>query len=177
MFLAHGLQFVVEAVTKYLERIFGSDGPFSGVPRTLVITLRGVALCAIFLGAPTSASSLHFHALWRLRHFLSSRITTKTQCIRGLPVRPRNCRSRFEPGDYVLPFWKVYESNHRLLTFSTQICHEALESIIPVDIETPIYCSLDETRVFSSASMTFLLEQGLEIEVGSVTPEKASLRM
>ena len=55
------------------------------------------------------------------------------------------------------------------------LTQEALENIIPVDIETPIYCSLDETRVFSSVSMTFLLEQGLEIELGSVTPEKASL--
>ena len=36
-------------------------------------------------------------------------------------------------------------------------------------------CSLDETRVFSSVSMTCLLEQGFEIELGSVTLEKASL--
>ena len=35
---------------------------------------------------------------------LISCITTKTQCVRGLPVRLRHCRSLSKPGDYVLPF-------------------------------------------------------------------------
>ena len=48
------------------------------------------------------------------------------------------------------------------------LTHEALESTFPVDIETPIYCSLEDTRVLSSVSMTFVLEQGLEIELGFV---------
>ena len=47
----------------------GSDEHFSSVPKTLVIALRRVALCAIFLGAPTSASNIHFRALWRLHQF------------------------------------------------------------------------------------------------------------
>ena len=55
------------------------------------------------------------------------------------------------------------------------LTHEAFESVVAVDIETPFCCSLDDTRVFSSVSMTFLLEQGLEIELGFVAMEKASL--
>ena len=35
---------------------------------------------------------------------LISCITNKTQCVRGLPVRLRHCRSLSKPGDYVLPF-------------------------------------------------------------------------
>ena len=54
------------------------------------------------------------------------------------------------------------------------LTHEALESILQVDIGTPSCCSLDDTRV-SSVSMTLLLGQGLEIELGFVTLEKASL--
>ena len=57
------------------------------------------------------------------------------------------------------------------------LTHEALESIILVDLETPICCFLDDTRVFNSACMTFLLEQDLEIVVGFVTRETASLLM
>ena len=83
----------------------------------------------------------------------------------------------------------MYESNHRLVDVldpgmpsqeTADACmmvltHEARESIISVDIETPIYCSLDDSRVFSSVSMTLLLEQGFEIELGLVTLEKSSL--
>ena len=47
-----------------------------------------------------------------------------------------------------------------------------LESTVPVDIETPIHCSLDDTRVFSSDSVAFLLKQGVEIELGLVTLER-----
>ena len=54
------------------------------------------------------------------------------------------------------------------------LTHEAFESIIPVEKETPIYCSLGDTRFFSSVSMTFLLEQGLEIELGFVTLKNGS---
>ena len=45
----------------------------------------------------------------------------------------------------------------------------------PVDLETPTYCPLDDTRVFNSAGMTFLLEQGLEIEICFETLEDATL--
>ena len=38
-----------------------------------------------------------------------------------------------------------------------------------------MYCSFDDTPVFSSVSMTFLLKQGLEIELVFVTLERASL--
>ena len=45
-----------------------------------------------------------------------------------------------------------------------ELTHEAFESV-------PTNCFLDSTRVLSSASMTFLLEQSLE--VGSTVPEEA----
>ena len=57
----------------------------------------------------------------------SSRITTKTQGIRGLPVRPRHCRSRFEPGGLRLA---------------------VLKSFSPVDIAP--FIAPSTTRVFSS---------------------------
>ena len=107
------------------------------------------------------------------------------------PAHPwtRHCRSRFESGDYV---FAVLESvriesppsdfldPHMTSRETADAClvvlaHEAFESSIPVDIETPICFSLDDTRVFSSVSMTFLLKQGLEIEVVFVTLERASL--
>ena len=53
-----------------------------------------------------------------------------------------------------------------------KLTHEAFENILPLGIENPTYCSLDNTRgVLSSAGMTFLLEQGLKDEVSSVVLE------
>ena len=51
------------------------------------------------------------------------------------------------------------------------LIHEALGSVIPVDLEIPTYCSFDGTRAFNSA----LLEQGLKVEIGFLTLEEASL--
>ena len=45
--------------------------------------------------------------------------------------------------------------------------------VIPVDIETPIYCSLDDSRVFSSVGMTFMVKQGLAIELVFVTVDRS----
>ena len=153
---------------------------FSGVPRTLVI-----ALCAIFLGAPTSVSSLRFRALWRLHHshYHQKPVhpwTSSTSSPLSLSFRARDCvfavlesvRSESPPSDVLdldMPSQETADACLLVLT------HEALESIILVDVETPIYYSLDDTRVFISVSMTFLLEQGLEIELGFVKLEKAPL--
>ena len=63
----------------------------------LCVELRNFPRCADFCFASS------FPCFVAIASILSSRITTKIQCIRGLPVRPRRCRSRFEPGDYVLP--------------------------------------------------------------------------
>ena len=53
-----------------------------------------------------------------------------------------------------------------------ELTHEAFESITLLGLVSPTYCFRDNTRTLSSAAMTFLLEQSLVNEVGSMVLEE-----
>ena len=53
-----------------------------------------------------------------------------------------------------------------------ELTHEAFESIIPLGLESPIFCFHDKTRILTSAGMILVLEQSPESEVGTVVLEE-----
>ena len=74
---------------------------------------------------------------------------------------PSRCRSRPD-----------VTSQETVGACSLKLTHEAFESITPHGLVSPTYCFRDNTRILSSAGMTFLLEQSLENEVGSMLLEE-----
>ena len=160
LILAHGLQFVVEAATRYLEESFGFD------------ELSIVAAGTLILDTSFADSILHLCILWRLHKFWLFAVPLKS----GTPVDLKHALvaagSRVNAGDHGLPFWNMDEfesppsvdfdpdipSQETVGACLLVLTHEPLENIIPVDLETPTYCSLDDMCVLNSAGMIFRLD-------------------